>query len=412
MSENIKQYLTSIGATPPVLALSFGRLCDGIGNSVLFIVLPLYITQLPTRLANFPDTVKIGIALSLFGLTAGILQPFTGAMIDRLNIRKAFVVLGLVILGGATLAFAFSRAYVDVLIFRVLQGIGLSITIPATVAILTNATERKTRGGSMGMYSTLRVAGLAIGPLLGGFLVQYGFELTFYVGAGLIFLGVIVVMIVVPEIKAQTNDDPEGFILFDRRLLSAPILSLGMAAFVMAAAFTLVVPLEDQMNTRLSQTAAGFSIAFSALVITRVIIQVPLGRLSDYKGRKPFIVYGLLLMAVSTAATGYVTTQWQFILVRVVQGIASAGIAAPVFALAGDLARAGGEGRQMSIITMGFGFGVALGTLFSGLLATISFVLPFLAGGAVSAIMAGVVAYYVHETIGEAGTGVEQPVSE
>ena len=264
----------------------------------------------------------------------------------------------------------------------------------------------------MGMYSTLRVAGLAIGPLLGGFLVQYGFQLTFYVGAGLIFLGVIVVVIVVPEIKAQTQGDPEKFILFDRRLLSAPILSLGMAAFVMAAAFTLVVPLEDQMNTRLSQTAAGFSIAFSALVVVRFLFQVPIGRLSDFKGRKPFIVYGLLLMAVSTAATGYVTTQWQFILVRVVQGVASAGIAAPVFALAGDLSRAGGEGRQMSVITMGFGFGVALGTLFSGLLATISFVLPFLVGGAVSAIMAGVVAYYVHETIGETETSIKQPVSE
>jgi len=95
---------------------------------------------------------------------------------------------------------------------------------------------------------------------------------------------------------------------------------------------------------------------------------------------------------------GYLTTQWEFILVRVIQGIASAGIAAPVFALAGDLSKSGGEGRQMSIVTMGFGFGVALGTLFGGLLATSFFALPFIVGGVASILAGAAVFLLVHET--------------
>ena len=399
MLEKIKQFFEDIGANPVVLALSLGRLGDGIGNSILFVVLPIYIAKLPAPGFNIPDSFKIGIALSLFGLTAGIIQPFMGALSDRLNIRKAFVVIGLLILGGATLAYTFSSLYIHVLIFRVLQGFGLSITIPATVAILTNSTKKQSRGGSMGIFSSFRIAGLAIGPLLGGFLIRYGFQLTFYVGAAFIFLGVIVVMLIVPEVKADTTEEErKSFVLFDTNLLSGSILTLGLATFVMAGAFTLVVPLENQMNARLNETAAGFSIALSALIIARFLLQVPFGRISDRIGRKPFIVSGLILMALSTVATGYLTTQWEFILVRVIQGIASAGIAAPVFALAGDLSKAGGEGRQMSIVTMGFGFGVALGTLFGGLLATSFFALPFIVGGAASVVAAAAVILFVHET--------------
>lgn len=399
MLEKIKNFFKDIGANPVVLALSLGRLGDGIGNSILFVVLPIYIAKLPAPGFNIPDSLKVGIALSLFGLTAGIVQPFMGALSDRLNIRKAFVVIGLLILGGATLAYTFSSQYIYVLIFRVLQGLGLSITIPATVAILTNSTERNTRGGSMGIFSSFRVAGLAIGPLLGGFLIRYGFQLTFYIGAAFIFLGVIVVMLIVPEVKADTSEEErKSFVLFDTSLLSPAILTLGLATFVMAAAFTLVVPLENQMNARLNITAAGFSIAFSALIITRFLLQVPFGRISDRIGRKPFIVSGLVLMALATVATGYLTTQWEFIVVRVLQGIASAGIAAPVFALAGDLSKSGGEGRQMSIVTMGFGFGVALGTLFGGLLATSFFALPFIVGGAASIVVCAAVYLFVHET--------------
>lgn len=399
MLEKLKEFFKEIGANPVVLALSLGRLGDGIGNSILFVVLPIYIAKLPAPGFNIPDSFKVGIALSLFGLTAGILQPLMGALSDRLNVRKAFVVIGLLILGGATLAYTFSSQYIYVLIFRVLQGLGLSITIPATVAILTNSTERRTRGGSMGIYSSFRVAGLAIGPLLGGFLIRYGFQLTFYVGAAFIFLGVIVVMLVVPEVKAETTEqERKSFVLFDTNLLSASILTLGLATFVMAAAFTLVVPLENQVNARLNETAADFSIAFSALIIARFLLQVPFGRISDRIGRKPFIVSGLILMALSTIATGYLTTQWEFIIVRIFQGIASAGIAAPVFALAGDLSKSGGEGRQMSIITMGFGFGVALGTLFGGLLATSFFALPFIVGGAASLVVCAAVVLFVHET--------------
>jgi len=152
------------------------------------------------------------------------------------------------------------------------------------------------------------------------------------------------------------------------------------------------VTLETQFNTRLNVTATAFSIAFSALLISRLIVQIPLGRWSDSMGRKPLIVAGLLLLVPSTALLGLVTNLIELIILRLVQGIGSAAVAAPAFALAGDTAAPGSEGRQMSFVTMGFLLGSAVGPLLAGILAVWSFQLPFFVGGGL-ALLGAVVAW-------------------
>jgi len=167
----------------------------------------------------------------------------------------------------------------------------------------------------------------------------------------------------------------------------------------MASDFSMISSLENQYNARLGQGALGFGIAFSALIISRLIFQLPLGNLSDHWGRKPLILAGLLLIAPVTILLGYVATTTQFTGLRMAQGLASAAIAAPAFALAADVAKSGGEGRQMSIVTMSFGLGIAVGPLISGFLAVYSFALPFWIAGILSLIIALIVLRYVPETL-------------
>ncbi len=167
----------------------------------------------------------------------------------------------------------------------------------------------------------------------------------------------------------------------------------------MASAFSMITTLENEFNARLQQTALGFGIAFSALTVTRLIFQIPLGRLSDRIGRKPVIIAGLVLMAPATGIMGYVTTTLQLTGLRGLQGLASAAIAAPAFALAGDLSKEGGEGQQMGLLAMGFGLGIAVGPLIAGALAVQSFALPFLIGGALSLAGVWIVGRFVPETV-------------
>jgi MFS family permease len=399
---SIRRISESVGVNRIVMALSFARLGDAIGNSILFIVIPLYVAELPAPWFHVPDSVRVGILIALYGLVNSILQPVMGAWSDRMGRRKPLIIVGLIVMGAGTLAFSIASRFTDLLFLRAVQGIGVALTIPASMALMATATKKETRGGSMGFYSAMRMLGFAIGPLLGGYLFdQFGFNTSFYAGTAFIVLGIVLVQIWVkdPPVKIVHPSERPPFRIIDTELLTAGILGAGFASFIMASDFSMVSALETEFNARLNQTAMGFGIAFSALMFSRLVSQIPLGRWSDNIGRKPLILWGLLLMAPATFLEGVVVTPAQFTGVRILQGVASAAIAAPAFALAADLSKAGGEGRQMSLITMAFGLGIAVGPLVTGILAVYSFILPFWVAGLITIVGAWVVLKFVPETI-------------
>lgn len=397
----------NIGANRTVLALSAARLGDAVGNSILFVVIPLYVAKLPAPWLPLPETVLVGLLIALYGLMNAILQPAVGAWIDRASRRKPFIQAGLVLMAGGTLAFLIANRFTALLLIRGLQGIGVALTIPASLALMASATEKRTRGGSMGVYTSMRMVGLAIGPLLGGFLYDHvGFDAAFFTGAAFIFLGLILVHFWVHEVPDGRRARAAGaFRLLDRELLTAGIIGLSIATFLMASSFSMMSSLEEQFNQRLGQGAFGFGLAFSALMVSRLLAQVPLGWLSDRIGRKPLIIGGLILMAPATMLLGVAGTTLQLTGFRLFQGVASAAIAAPAFAMAADLARSGSEGRQLSIVTTGFGLGIALGPLIAGVLATVVFELPFIIGGVLTIMGAWIVYRYVPETVHRSESG-------
>ncbi|MGA9532384.1 MAG: MFS transporter [Anaerolineales bacterium] len=404
-----------LGINRIVFAISVARMADALGNSLLFIVIPLYVAQLPApAFTNLPESVLVGILISAYGLMFSLLQPLSGAISDRVSRRKPFILGGLIIMAASSLAFLAASRFSHLLVIRLVQGLGVAITVPAALALMTSATEKRTRGGSMGIYSAMRMVGFALGPLVGGYLqVTYGFTSVFIAGGVTVLLGALMVQLFVDEPAEPTRGKDQGPLqLFDLSLFNREIVSLGTATFLMASAYSMITTLENEFNARLDQTAIGFGIAFSALTFSRLIFQIPLGRLSDRIGRKPVIIAGLILMAPATALLGLVISTLQLTGLRAVQGIAAAAIAAPAFALAGDLAHEGGEGQQMSLLAMGFGLGIALGPLVAGFLAVYSLELPFLIGGAMTILGAWIVHAYVPETVFPDEQSGEEPVAQ
>ncbi len=378
-----------LGVTRPVVALSLARMADGIGNSILIVLIPIYIVKLPHP--ALPDSILVGIMIALFGLVNTASQPFAGAWSDRLGRRKIFIQAGLLLMGLATLGFVVAGSFTSLVIVRCLQGVGFALTVTASVALLTEVTERHTRGAAMGVFTTFRMVGFAIGPLLGGWLnVAFGFDTAFWVGAAFILGAMVFVQAWVRDPEAHPAQ-ARGTRLFDTRLLTPGVVGLGFAMFVMAADIAMMSTLENGFNERLDQTALGFGMAFSALTVSRLVFQVPLGAWSDRIGRKPLVMAGLALLAPTTAVLGLAGSTLQLTGIRLVQGVASAGIAAPALALAGDLSTEGGAGRQLSVLTMGFALGIAGGPLMAGFLAVHSFELPFLVGAALALVAVAVV---------------------
>jgi MFS family permease len=141
-----------LGLNRTVLALSIARLADSLGNSILFIVIPLYVAQLPAPWLAWLESVRAGILISLYGFVNAFLQPVTGILIDRTGERKRFIQVGLLLMGASILAFTIATRFADLLLLHMLQGVGVALTIPASMALIASASNAETRGGSMGVY--------------------------------------------------------------------------------------------------------------------------------------------------------------------------------------------------------------------------------------------------------------------
>jgi len=408
-----------------VVALGLARMADAIGNSFLIVVLPLYLAsgQVPieglvgTELSalgvslTVTEYLLVGLVLSLFGFLNSFSQPFTGRLSDRTGRRRAYILFGLLLLGAASGAYAFVSSYWLVVALRVIQGIGAAFTIPCTVALVNELATAGDRGSNFGVFNTFRLIGFGFGPIVAGLVVETrGFDAAFAVavaGAAISFLTVWAFVSDPDRPAVDASDDLSVSVRGNDGLLD-PVFALGLGTVAMGICIAMFATLEGRINERLGQGTLWFGVQFGAVTLANVAFQIPVGRGADRYGRRPFLLAGFAVLVPTTVAQGYVLSPELMTLTRFLLGVAVAFVFAPSLAVAGDLAREGTSGTTLSVLTMAFGLGVAIGPLASGYLERFGFATPFLAAGALATLALALVGTQVRET-GDPDVTVEWP---
>ena len=180
--------------------VSLGLLMIGLDNSILYTALPALERSLG---ANPSEGLWIinAYPLALSGLLLG-----TGTLGDRVGHRKMFLI-GLVIFGAASLAAAFAPGTGELIAARALLGVGAAVMMPATLALirLTFPDERE-RNTAIGIWGAVAVVGGALGPVVGGALLEH-----FWVGSVfLINVPIVAAAIVLTFILAPPNMPDPG----------------------------------------------------------------------------------------------------------------------------------------------------------------------------------------------------------
>ncbi|MFB6252631.1 MAG: MFS transporter [Halobellus sp.] len=422
-----------------VIALGLARMADALGNSFLIIVLPLYIASgqvsidalVGGQVLGFVvgEEFLIGLVLSLFGFLNSFGQPFTGRVSDRLGRRKAFVLFGLVLFAIGSVAYPFLSNYWSVVVARGFQGVGAAFSVPATVALVNDyARSDSERGGNFGVFNTFRLIGFGFGPIVAGIVIRFGPYATplgtlsgFNAAFGIAVLGALVSFALVyalvndpPSIDAEAGDDLSVRILEGEGPGALDsVFVLGLGTFFMATTIALFAPLEAPIRARLGEGTFLFSVQFAAVVIANVLLQIPIGNASDTYGRRPFLLAGFVILIPSVLAQGYVSTPLTMLASRLLQGVAVALVFAPSLALAGDLARKGRSGTTLSILTMAFSLGIAVGPLASGFLYNVgSLETPFTVGAAAAVLALLLVYTQVRESLSDEPGGPATPTPE
>ncbi len=131
-----------------------------------------------------------------------------GALGDRYG-RKRILVIGLIIFGIASAASAFAETPAQLIAFRAVMGVGGAAVMPTTLAIITVVFPPHERGKAIGAWAGAVGAAVALGPVLGGLLLQNpqwsswitgnDWGAVFLINVPIVILGLIGVWRIVPE---------------------------------------------------------------------------------------------------------------------------------------------------------------------------------------------------------------------
>lgn len=167
------------------------------------------------------------------------------------------------------------------------------------------------------------------------------------------------------------------------------------SSFLVAVGFGLIVPVLPQFAQSFGVGATAASVVVSAFALFRLVAAPAGGRLVTRLGERPVYLSGLLLVAGSTAATGFAQSYWQLLVFRSLGGVGSTMFTVSALALIVRLAPPAIRGRVSAAWSSTFLIGAILGPVLGGLLGGLGLRVPFLVYAGLLVLAALVVATFI-----------------
>jgi DHA2 family multidrug resistance protein len=353
---------------------------------VLIVLLPgmtvitLDLTVVNVALAKLGSVYGISIdtvqwAITAYALATGIATPLAGYVENRFTLKPVWV-LGFSIFTGASVLCGLAPVFLVLVLGRLAQGLAAGLLLPMVISLVFKVFPPQERGGALGFFAIPIVAGPALGPTLGGYIItNWDWRLVFFVnlpiGALSVVLGALLLRPGLPQ--PQGRFDFWGFVLSSlgfgltlyglsqvgshgwgslevRLLLGAGVTSLlafigyellrkdplldvrlfGIPQFtnsnIVGWVSTVALFGAEFMLPLYLQNLRGLSAVDTGLILMPQGLSIALagplaGRLVDRIGPRWIVMFGFVLMAVNTfqlsqitLATDFGTLRWLLVL--------------------------------------------------------------------------------------------------
>src|SRR5947199_6352072 len=174
-------------------AVAFGLFMIMLDNTIVNVALPAIEHSLHMSISSLEWIV------TAYALTFAALLITGGKLGDLYGRRKMFIA-GLVIFTLSSLACGLSPNAGFLIGARAVQGVGAALMNPATLSIITATFPPKQRGQAIGIWAGVSALALAIGPLIGGLIVDnINWHWIFFVNVPIGVLGIVVAQLVIKE---------------------------------------------------------------------------------------------------------------------------------------------------------------------------------------------------------------------
>ncbi|MGD2254020.1 MAG: MFS transporter, partial [Anaerolineales bacterium] len=184
-----------------LLILSFTLVVVTLGFGLVMPIIPFYMELLGA------GGTELGLLVASYAVMRLIFGPIWGSLSDRVG-RKPILMIGVLGYGITMIGFGLATQLWMMFVARILAGVLSSATAPTTMAYISDSTSEEDRGGGMGMLGAAGGLGAIFGPAVGGLLAERSLSLPFFIAAGMSFLALILVVVLLPESLPQGDRAP------------------------------------------------------------------------------------------------------------------------------------------------------------------------------------------------------------
>jgi EmrB/QacA subfamily drug resistance transporter len=196
-----------------------------LGSGMAFLDSTVVNVALPAVQANLGVSAREAQWIyGAYALVLAALLLIGGSLGDRYGRRRVFI-LGAAIFAAASAWCAFAPSPGQLIVARALQGIGGSLLLPGSLAIVGASFEGKFRAKAIGAWGALSSTAMAVGPVLGGWLVEeVSWRAAFLIAPAMAVVSITIALRHVPESR-----DPEAHRL---DLVGALLATTGLGGLV------------------------------------------------------------------------------------------------------------------------------------------------------------------------------------
>ncbi|MDQ3890631.1 MAG: MFS transporter [Actinomycetota bacterium] len=268
-------------------AVAFGLFMIMLDNTVVNVALPSIQRDLHIGLSEL-EWIVTGYALTFAALM------LTGGKLADLLGRRLIFVVGLGIFTASSLVCGLAGTGDVLIAARIAQGIGAALMNPATLSIISATFPPNERGMAIGIWAGVSAMALAIGPLVGGLIVEHiNWNWIFFINVPVGVAGIAASLLLIKE----SRDESEV-----QRLDLPGLLTSGIGLF----ALTYALIEANTYGWTSTRILASFAVAFAALALFVVLEQrgrVPMLDLSLFRSGT-FAGANLVVLLVALAMFG------------------------------------------------------------------------------------------------------------
>ena len=347
---------------PTVRSLGLVSLLTDVSSEMIYPLLPAFLTG---SLGAGP--AFLGVVEGLAEAVAAFVKLASGRLSDRLRRRKPLVVAGYSLSSLVRPLVALAASPAHVLIVRLLDRVGKGVRGAPRDALVAEVTAAAERGRAFGFQRAMDHAGAAVGPILasGVLLVTGELRVVFALAAVPGALAVLALVRGVREDPRTSGFTPAA------TAASAPLEPALVRYLAVLALFTLGNSSDAFLLLRAQQ--AGVPLALLPLLwalhhLVKAATSTWGGALSDRAGRRPTILFGWGLYALTYAGFAIADAPLAVVALFVAYGLFHATTEGAERALVADLAGAASRGRAFGLFHAVTGAVLLPASLLTGLL--------------------------------------------